>query len=80
MMKGILGLVVALALVALVLAFVFGVTLWTGLLILALVIAAPIAGGLVALFVPGPMILRIVAGLSVSIVALVYGLRYLEVL
>ena len=79
-MKGILGLVVALALVALVLAFVFGITLWAGLLILGLVIAAPIAGALVAIFVPGPMVLKIVAGLSVSIVTLIYGLDYLEVL
>ena len=65
---------------ALVLAFVFGISAWTGLMVVGLIIAAPIAGGLVALFVPGPLVIRAIAGLSVSIVVLVYGLDYLKVL
>lgn len=76
-MKGLLGLVVALGIVAVVLAFVFGISVWTGLLLLGLVIAAPIAGGLVAIFVPGPMIVKAICGLSVSIIVLVFGMRYL---
>lgn len=79
-MKGLISLLIALGVVAVVIAFVFGVSAWTGLMVVGLIIAAPIAGGLVAIFVPGPLVVKAIAGLSVSIVALVYGLSYLKVL
>jgi hypothetical protein len=66
--------------VALVMAFVFGISLWSGLLLVGLVIAAPICGGLVAIFLPMPMIIKAIAGLSVSIIVLVLGMGYVGVL
>jgi len=70
----------AIVLTVFVVSIVLGITLYAAALVLALVIGAPILGLLVAVFLPLPVFVRVVIALSVSILALVYGLQHLEVI
>ena len=79
-LKGVWAFVAIIVLTAFVVSLVLGITFYTAALVLALVIGAPILGVLVAVFLPLPTFIRIIAALSVSILALVYGLSHLEVL
>ena len=79
MLKGLLGLAVIVGIVALILAFIFSVPILTALAILLLVIFAPIAGVLVAMFIPAPAIVKGIVGLTLTVVVIVFGLNYLGV-
>ena len=79
MLKGVLGLLVVLGIVTVILSFVFAVPLLTALAVMLLVIFAPVAGILVGMFVPAPTIIKGILSLTVTVITIVFGLKYLGV-
>jgi len=79
MMKGLLGLAIVLGVVTVILSFVFAVPLLTALAVMLIVIFAPVAGILVGMFVPAPAIIKGILSLTITILIIVFGLKYLGV-
>lgn len=78
--KGWLGVLIILLGAGLIVSWAFGLALVTSIVVILLMVFAPIAGFLVAVFLPLPGILRLIVGLAVMALLMLFGLQYLGVL
>jgi len=78
--KGWWAVLLVIVAVGFIVSWAFHLGLWTAVLVVGLVVAAPVLGALVAIFLPLPGIFRIIAGFAVSVLALLFGLQYLGVI
>ncbi len=80
MKLGMLGLILVMGVVGVIVSVVTGVSIITGLLTVGLVVAVPFVGLFVVMLVPVPVVLKFIAGMTASLLTMIYGLRYLGVL
>ena len=78
--KGWLGVLIILLGAGLIVSWAFGLALVTSIVVILLMVFAPIAGFLVAVFLPLPGILRIIVALAVMALLMLFGLQYLGVM
>ena len=80
MLKRLLALGLIIGAVTLILSFVLAVSLMVALAVMLLMVFAPVLGILLIMYLPAPTIIKSIIGLSVTILFIVFGLRYLGVM